>query len=260
MENLYIRTLYTSQDITYLFNKNIYEYDIKQAGFNISKELKLLPEQLLDDIYKTSKNKKEVSIKLGNIQRKDKVFKEKLNNGFIYSRKLLFENNDLNYDDIISIKKDAILTTKVCNRTKFGYIEFVNKNIYTDYILLGKLELYYNKDTDKLDVKGIDDELLISHNNDIIIFIKKFINLCNYNDKERLLRFTRLFLDKYKNRKLPISYYREFNSGNLFYDINGNSFDYIFNTDINDVDISYNYTNIITPLISLALSIRYDSK
>jgi hypothetical protein len=258
LEKLYLRTLYTSADIPYIFNKSIYEYDIKQAGFNISKELKLLPDQLLDEIYKTSKNKKEVSIKLGNIQRKDKLFKENLNNGFIYSRKLLFDNNGLEYDDIISIKKDAIITTKECNNRKFGYIEFVNKNTYTDYILLGKLELYYNKDNDKLDIKGIDDDVLLSHDNIIIDFFKKFINLCNYNDKERLLRYLRLFIDKYKNRELDIRYYREFNSGNLYYDNNGNSFDYIFNTDINDVDISYNYTNILTPLISLALSIRYD--
>ena len=48
MEELYKRSIYLNRDIDYLFNSEIIEYDIQEAGFNIIKYFKLLSESEIE--------------------------------------------------------------------------------------------------------------------------------------------------------------------------------------------------------------------
>ena len=109
---LYKSDTFINDNIFYLFNKTIYEYDMKSAGYNLSRAYKLLPESKLEELGRLKKERR--SIEIGNIQRVNPEYKERLKLAFEEARRMFFEANDLQQNDIISIKKDAIFTTKYC--------------------------------------------------------------------------------------------------------------------------------------------------
>ena len=64
---LYERDLYTDKDIDFIINKRIIEYDIKSAGFNLSKYYNLLPNDILGKIEVMSRHERHIEI--GKLQR-----------------------------------------------------------------------------------------------------------------------------------------------------------------------------------------------
>jgi hypothetical protein len=177
-----------------------------------------------------------------------------LSESFKDVRKLFFEFNNLETTDIVSIKKDAIFVKKRCDVQKFGdYINFRPKNYYSSYINLGKrLEFYYGKE---LDVKGISDENLELHREYMIDFIKKFINRMETESALDVITFTKRFIDKYKRKELAIGYYRTFDSRSkyMMLDETEGLYQNYFEEDKDDVDITYNYFNILLKLIQIPL-------
>ena len=87
MNELYKRTLWINKNIEFLFDTEIIEYDIHAAGPSICREFKLLPESLLDEIDKMDKKSK--NIKIGLIQRKDRMDLLVLVNGSLKLMKLV---------------------------------------------------------------------------------------------------------------------------------------------------------------------------
>ena len=83
---------------------------MRNAGFNLSREFKLLPKDKLDELGKMKKDYR--TIEIGKIQRKNPKFKEQLAQAFIEARRIFFEENSLTEEDVISIKKDAIFTLR----------------------------------------------------------------------------------------------------------------------------------------------------
>lgn len=138
MENLYEKDLYVNKDIECIIDTPIIEYDIKQAGYNLTKYYKLLPEDKIKELSSLSKENKR--IKLGLFQRNNDVFKESLKKAFVNIRKEFFEANNIYPEEVISIKKDALFITRQLQNTEFGNVEFVKKNKYTSYYNLNKLE------------------------------------------------------------------------------------------------------------------------
>ena len=95
MENkLYEKDLYINKGIECIIGSQIYEYDIKQAGYNITKYFNLLPEDKLK--YLSSLSRENKHIKIGLYQRKYKEYREGLKEGFKKARKMFFEENNLN--------------------------------------------------------------------------------------------------------------------------------------------------------------------
>jgi hypothetical protein len=233
-------------------NSSIIEYDIKHANINVSKYYNLYKDlKYLDTLDALPKKDREV--KFGLLLRKDPEFSKQLEISFNNIVKEFIEANGLDMDlDIISIKKDAVY---VINHkvpvTQFGPVEFAKKNIYHAYINLGRLEFYIG---DKIDVKGIGENYKL-HQDGILLIIQELINTLESNSdpNEFLSEIIRL----YKNKELNIEMYREFNSksqytcsidGNL---VNMNDISYeLLDT---SCDISYNYINVILPLVRLLL-------
>ena len=138
--NLYKKDLYTREDIDYLINKHITEYDIKSANISIARYYNLLPKETIDHL--STLNKQDRVIQVGKIQRDDKIFNEELNNGFEYMRRNLFLFNDIEDDDVLSVKKDAVfIIDKILLYTKFDELEFAQKNSYTSYHKFGKIRI-----------------------------------------------------------------------------------------------------------------------
>lgn len=252
---LFERTLYTTNQFQYLIGESIIEYDIESAGFNICKQFELLTEEKIKELEEM--DKKERHIALGYIQKGNKEFINKLNEGFKKCREWFFKNNNIQDDDVISIRKDAIFVRKRrCKETSFGCIKFNIKHEYNSFIILNSFEFYIGDEY--ISCKGISDKSLSYHEEYMMNFIKEFMYLFN-KSKNEALDFIKTFAVAYRNYELDVNYYREFNHESLFRpkkDIKVNISDMGFinyNLDSKYLDISYNYINYIIPLYRMII-------
>ena len=171
VSDLYKRHFYVNKSIDLLVNNEIIEYDMKSADISIIESKGLLSEEEIELIK--SLPKKVRNTKIGKMQKRNKELVKELNKGFTEYRKLLIETNEIDDSDIISIKKDAIFTTKRCDKKSFDKVQFVEKNIYTSYYYFRNgIEIYYNKN--RMDVKGINDEKLKNHKEYFASFLNIF--------------------------------------------------------------------------------------
>lgn len=238
-------------------NSEIIEYDIKSANVSLCKEYNLLDEKTISKIE--DMNKKQRVIKIGLIGRKNKDFMKSLEKHFTETTNKFIELNELNIeDDVISIKKDAVfvLNKNIKYDTIGNHIHFVKKNTYHAYLYLKPFEFYFKKDN-SIDVKGLSNNSYL-HKDGLLDILTQLIDLCentSCNVKE-INNFMKEFVILYKEKKLPLNAYREFNQNSQFkskiYDEN------VYLDNINeemlingDIDISYNYINIILPLYRL---------
>ena len=242
------KELYVNDNIPYIFNTFIYEYDMKEAGFSIIKDYMLLDIDTINKLKAMSKHDR--AIKIGKLQRKDKTLSDGLKVGFVDCRQQFITSNNLEDNDIISIKKDALFVKKRCKNCEFlNNILFRVKNTYTSYIRLEKVELYYSPE--RLDIKGISDDMVELHADGILEFIRKVFRTIETGTEIDVIRYIISFIDKYKAKKLPISYYREFNSRSLYTRIDTDDFYENYIDDIDMLNIRYNYDNIIIPILQI---------
>lgn len=225
-----------------LINNIIREYDISKANISILRQYNVIDDSLYNKLYKSDKLYRNIYI--GNLC-KDESISNILSNGFIESRKILFTRNNINKNDILSIKKDAIYTIdKELKYTTFGYINFNCKNTYTIFMKLCNLEIYYmdniidNKVNINIDVKGINDNLLPLHQNGILGFICDVCYKLLRNPIQDIVKYISNFYDDYVNRRLDICYYRDLDMYSL-YTINTKY------TSFKLKNISYDMINII---------------
>lgn len=250
---LYERDSYLDKSIPYLISKEITEYDIKSAGFNISRYFKLLSEDQLNLLESLDKKKRQVQI--GLFQRENPVYKQELNDKFKEIRKKFFESNNLSEEDIHSIKKDAIFVYKKCLNTSFDNIQFVEKNTYSSYYYINRLEFYVKDDT--IDVKGISDDKLSYHRDYMLDFLHTIFKTMERSSFKLAIKYIREFIDHYKRRLLDFRYYRELNRDSLFkLNIPGIGTivvneEAINNESLDTINITYNYMSYIIPLINL---------
>lgn len=225
---------YLNPNIEYIFNEEIIEYDLRDAGFSLIKEFKLLPEDVIRWLNSLDKGM-ERHVAIGKLQRDDKDFSSKLMAKFADIRRFFISANELTDDSIISVKKDAIFTIGECNRLKFGSLTFIPKNHYTSYIRLNNInnmELYYSPSV--IDIKGMGDRSINRHRLYTLDFLRKIIPLIEVKDSKSH-RLMIDFINKYKNDQLDEEFYLEFN--NLSKDINK----------------SFNFQNLIVPLVCIIL-------
>lgn len=255
-ERIYEHDIFINQNNPYMFNKEIIEYDMKEAGFSLIKEYNLLGKNEIKYLEKLSKDRRTVSI--GMMERTNKELVKNKKEAFKEARRMFFEANNININDIISIKKDAIFLNKRIQHTKFKeYIDFRLKNTYSSYIYLGKkLEIYYS--SYKTDVKGISDEKLESHNDYMLDIINKFINKCETSTSENSLEFLKRMVSKYKRRELDFGYYRTFDNRSVFeVDVGPEIVLYPelhgVNMDNKELLIDYNFRNIFLKLFKIPL-------
>ncbi len=221
-------------NIEYIFNAEIIEYDMQDAGFSLIKQFKLLPEDKIRELSFIPKGI-ERHVAIGKIQRDDRIFSEALTAKFAEVRKVFITTNDIKDDDIISVKKDAIFTIGQRERLKFGAVQFAPKNYYSSYIRfssINDLELYYS--SDKIDFKGIGKHAVNRHRLYMIDFLRKLIPVIEQRD-QRAKRYLKKFIDIYKQHGLDEEYYIEFN--NLSKDINK----------------LFNYRNLLIPLVQIVM-------
>ena len=252
---LFKNNAYLNKNFNYI-KGTIREFDMKSAGLSIIKSKKLLDENTinkLEELPKFERNKKIGIMKINN-----RVLSQEMQKGFREYRQKCFAANNIEDKDIISIHNDAIITiNKGILYDKFDYVRFVEKNRYTSYFYINKVEFYFNSMTKKLDVKGISDEKLKSHKKYMIKFLKNIFYLIEMGNVNESIIYLKKFADKYRKRKLDVGYYRELNDKSEFKFTNINIMNSNFyinfgneNT-IDYIDINYNYIAYIVNLAKL---------
>ena len=241
--NFHKKDRFINKNILYLFNTDIYEYDMKSAGTSIMEEFQIVTKDIIRELKELPK--KQRVVREGNLQ-KNKDISSKLSDGFSEIRKRFYIENSIELDDIVSVNKDAIFVTKRCNELKFGCVKFVEKHHYSSYLRLDCFQFYYNGE---IDVKGISDKIIGLHDDGIMKVIKSFFRNMETSDKKTTLIHLRRVITDYKTRQLPVSYYREFTPSSKFKVIEDSwEYDDFWEDRKDELDISYNLEKILLPL------------
>ena len=226
------KTTWLNPMIEYLFNDEIIEYDIRDAGFSLIKEFKLLPSDKIMELERMGKGFNR-HVAIGKLQRDDKEFSKALNDRFADARRTFINVNHISDNNIVSVKKDAIFLIGTVSKLKFGMVEFDNKNSYTSYVRfshINNLELYYHDN--EFDVKGMSDSSVDKHRLWMLEFLRKVFGMIETKDV-KIKRYMMQFIDDYKSQNLDDEFYTEFNNLSASY---------------NPI---FNYQKIIIPLMQI---------
>ena len=114
------RTSWTDRSVDLLIH-DIVEYDMRDGGLSIIEEDKLLPPNLIEKFSKMEKGIKR-NAAIGKLRYKKEYadIPAKQNAAFTKYRLLFGEFNELEDEDVLSIKKDAIFSKKYCYHLKIG--------------------------------------------------------------------------------------------------------------------------------------------
>lgn len=250
---LYERTLYLNKDIDYLFNCEIREYDMHRAGLSLLKEFKLVDTATLSRLEGLEK---EVCNKeIGMLQRNVQGLAQAMNESFVLARKMFFEANNIEDQDVLAIKKDAIfILKKLCEHTTFGNINFRVKNQYLGYLYINKTEFYYKDPDTDLEVKGLGDEAPKLHKDYMLDFIKDLFTMALHSDRKRVIYFLTDFIKAYRHNELDYNYYRELNESSFFKiktDDEIIAMQNMDNAENPNLDITYNYFMYLVPIATI---------
>lgn len=262
-----------NDDIVKVVDHAITEYDIKSGNTSIMHSYPDLfdPPIPVEEIERLERMDKQLRVvAVGLMSKRRKGFSQSLETGFNRAVKEFLLTNSLMGDDyghpeeigdrVIDIKRDALFVIgDPVKQTQFGdYIDFRPKNVYRGYFRIKRYEFFINPDTDVVDVKGIDDKILPKHENGMLNMIRDLYQgmLENIGRREKVSRWMSEFADAYLHKELEFDYYREFNSKSTFVLRMGDrsvEMDHIGEDDLPYLDISFNYLNVIIPLINVIL-------
>lgn len=248
---------WTNPDRKLICGAEIVEWDIKSGNTSIMKEHRLIHPKTISELEKMTKQDRVVAV--GKLQAKIKDLAKNLEKGFDNAVNSFIQNNQIERDyDIISIKRDAVFLCNVCVDTPYvgEYIKFVPKNMYHAYMNLSNKEVYFKHDG-TVHVKGINDSLVPLHSEGINSLLKVVIEYLERMDFINLNIYLRDFAEAYKKRELPFDYYRNYDNESKFVlYVNGERIliESITEDMIDNIDIAYNYINVIMPLIELVIA------
>ena len=245
---LWDKVNYTA-DISYLTNVFITEYDISKCNINVLYTKGIIDKATYDYLYNSERMVRQTFV--GKLQKDNQEVVRALKSGIIEAKKMFFEANGIDDRDILSIKNDAVfLINKKPTITKFGLIEFMPKGVYTSFFKFRGIEVYYyfnnmNK-MEYVDVKGISEENLAKHEGSFLQLLKDVFYSIQINGPEITLRMIKDFYLEYVSRKLPVTFYRKFDTSSNYHYIHntiintGFEAEYVTEDAKNMLDITYN--------------------
>ena len=236
----------TNRDYPFIYNNEIIEWDIKSANTSLMSYYNLQPEKVIQKLANMAKSQREIAV--GKLMRKDKEFSRNLEESFNKIIQEFMDTNELSWDDIVSVKKDAVFVKnhKIAH-SEFGAVHFIPKNQYKHVLLLPKYEIYISDSV--TDVKGIPNDKLPLHEDGMLDFIRTTME--SASEMNHLKSIFKEYVTAYKRKELEFEAYREFNSDS-FFRIGGEfpmMTDAMIEDDMEFLDISYNYINVIIPTI-----------
>lgn len=240
----------TNTNVPFIHHELIEEWDIRSANTSLMRYYNLVNPKLISKFEKLDKKDREPAV--GRFLKKNRDISIALEKAFTDIIHEFINTNMLDSEqDIVSIKKDSVFVRNKsirCNEFGNGDVRFIKKNSYTGCLLIPNYEFYYSRE--KIDVKGISDDVLHLHQDGTLAFVSLMMQ--ESNNWINLNQYMKDYAITYKNRELPFNAYREFTSSAKFrVNLFGNEvmMDYIDEELIDDTNISYNYTKIYLPAL-----------
>lgn len=204
--------------LRFLFSTYIREYDISKANINVLYSAGVIDKNLYERLLVAPREERQITI--GLMEQRDRKITKIKAAGICKAKQDLFEANDIQDQDILSIKNDAVfILNKNLKYTEFGNIKFVLKNTYTEFVLLNGIEVYYGYDkvkgTENIDTKGLGKNKYLHDEfmTDFIVYVLSELSVGNVEDA--IKSFSDFFND-YINGDLDIGYYREYNPASMY--------------------------------------------
>lgn len=222
ISKLYEKVNYVS-GLRFIFSNYIREYDLSKANINILYSKGAIDTSMYNRLMVASREERQITIGLLELRNRELINVKA--DGIIEAKKMLFEANNIEDSDILSIKNDAVFViNKVLRYTKFGnYIDFKLKNTFMNFVYLGGIEVYYgyNKISgiENIQTKGLGKKAYL-HKDFMIDFIIYIISEIEVGNIASAVSCYTDFFNDYINGKLDIGYYREFNSESMYSIIN----------------------------------------
>lgn len=240
-------------NISYLTNTMIYEYDLSKANINILLTKGLINKKTYDYLYNAERMVRQTYV--GNLCKEEKYVRA-IQSGIIDAKKLLFESNNIQPYEVLSIKNDAIfIIGRELSNTKFGLYEFKCKHIYTSFYKIKNLEMYYYYNTfnndESIDIKGISDDKLELHKDYILQFFKDVFYVLQINGVSDAVLLLKDFYNQYITLSLDVNYYRKFDNTCMYhykystFSKAGYNIESILEKDKNNIDITYNLSLLL---------------
>lgn len=223
MDELYNKKNYFNPYYKYILNKYIREYDMRKSNISILYDKGIIT---LDDYVKLNNAPRQFrQVYIGKLILSNPKIQEILDKGVLEYKEKLFKANNIKEYQVLTIKNDAVfIIDKKLETTKFSNtIEFIPKNTYTSFYLLGnknKKELYYYFNNmnykEVLDVKGINDNMLFLHEDYLIEFFKVLFCTAQTESIKECIELLTSFIDQYRRLELDVEYYRRFDSDCMY--------------------------------------------
>lgn len=250
---------YLDESRLFIFDKDIYEYDIKQANIHALHAIGKLT--LTEFRYYASLPKLTREVAIGNMIKSNHGLYHDIQYMIGEAKYEFAAMNGLQESDILRIANDSLYivspykelqTTVVKNGVP---LRFVCKNHFRNYMRLSKKILFFcntNGEYWDIDIKGISSDKIEKHQE----FLSRLCGIVdaklNGGTEIAIYKFNELYSD-YVNRRLPISCYRELNSDSM-YRVTGSQ-SYLlseidpYSRNLPELDINYNL-NILRTVYS----------
>ena len=231
---------YFNPNLLYVKDSSIIEYDIQSAGFSVLKHKGFLTEKEISDIEKLPKLER--NIKIGLLQKQNPNFTKEILDTLSDVRSEFCKINQIEPKNILSIKKDSmVLVNKPARNLKvFDHFNFINKGSFTSYLRVEKYEFYLNSITKAFIVKGFGN--LENVPSIIKLIIDTMYKIEPLNKAESYKHLQKL-QNNYLSYNMDKEIYREFYSKKFLLKDVDLLLDEI--DDVNRLDISYNYMNLL---------------
>lgn len=223
MENkLYNNKNYFNDYYRFIIGKYIREYDMRKSNISILYDKGIIT---LDEFIRLDKAPREFrQVYIGKMILSKPEIQEILDKGVIEYKEKLFKANNIKEYNVLTIKNDAVfIIDKKLECTKFGNIEFRDKNVYTSFYRLGnknKKELYYyfnnTNYNEVLDVKGINDNMLFLHEDYLMEFFRVLFCTAQTESIKECIELLTSFIEQYRKLELDVEYYRRFDSDCMY--------------------------------------------
>lgn len=236
----------------WLINKNIQEWDLKQANISILRTLDVITEEQYLHYRDLPKEQREIAI--GKL-RKDPNIEASYKKGLALAKHLFFEKNNLTEENILYIDHDSITTVHDWSDSRAikidgnitPLLQFRTKNKYTSFYRLFTIDfLYFNIGyQEHFRFKNINEVKLRSKHKDY--FIDLLLSIAYSAQTESLLETLNMIKNIYQsycNKEMELEYYREFTTDSKFRLVSTNFYTYyaenVEESNREFIDINYN--------------------
>lgn len=252
---VYRKHNYTRKDLKYIKNTPIIEYDMSNAGINILLTNGKLNQEFVD--YLNTLDKLTKNITVGKILQNNPEWNKLMMEEFIKIRGEFMRINNLDDNDILSIKKDAIfvINHKVKKLKVHDNYVFREKGVYDTYLNIRNKEFYINIEKGTYDVKGFPKTVTKVQED----FFIDFIITCAVLEKEDrfdLFQHIKIFRSKFLNFELPQEFYYDLDEDGYKYKYCKDSIAYLIsskppsNLKLCNIDNNYKYlSDVVNTLL-----------